>query len=184
MSRLDMAWLILDAVGWRIRIDGSGTVHICSAASEASAMFDALGNDVIENAVTDSQDWYSVPNCIRVTSGDTYAEFIDDDPDSDVSTIARKETRGGTGEIWMTESASALGDNESLAEYAIRILRQAQEPARSVSYSRRYQPDVLVTDLVIIHLPGIGIDGTFKVTSQRIDLGYGCRTSEEVTQVG
>ena len=184
MSRLDVAWLILDAIGWRIRIDGNGTVYVCSAAREPSALFDAMENDVLEMSVTDKQDWFSVPNCIRVLSGDSYSEFIDDDPDSAVSTVARKRTRGGNGEIWMSDSASTLGDNESLAEYALRILRDAQSPARSVSYARRYRPDVLVTDLVSLHLPGVGIDGTFKITSQRVELGFGCRTSEEVTQVG
>lgn len=184
MSRLDVAWLILDAIGWRLRIDGDGTVRICAAASEAAAVFDALENDIIELPITDSQDWFSVPNCIRVTSGSSYAEFKDDDPDSSVSTAARRTSRGGTGEIWMTKKASALGDNESLSEYSLRMLREAQAPARSLSYARRYRPDVLATDLVTLHLPGIGIDGTFRVESQKVELKYGCRTSEEVVAVG
>ena len=146
-------------------------------------MFDTLENDSIELAVTDSQDWFSVPNCIRVVSGDKYVEYKDEDPESALSTEARKQLRGGSGEVWMSETASAIGSNESLAEYAIRMLREAQAPARTVSYPRRFRPDVLATDIVTLHFPGIGIDGNFKVTSQRIELGYGCRTSEEVTAV-
>ena len=184
MSRLDVAWLILDAIGWRLRIDGDGTVHICAPAQNASAAFDTMENDVMELSITDTQDWYSVPNCIRVISGSSFSEFIDDDPSSPISTVARRAVRGGTGEIWMADTAASLGDNESLAEYALRVLREAQEPARTISYARRFRPNVVVTDLVAIHLPGVGIDGIYKVTSQTIELGYGCRTSEEVVEVG
>ena len=180
MSRLDVAWLILNAIGWRLRIEGNGTIHICPAASEVSAVFDTDDNDVVELDVTDNQDWFSVPNCIRVTSGDSCVEYKDEDADSSVSMAARKKTRGGNGEIWLSDTASAIGDHESLAEYAVRILREKQAPARTINYTRRYRPDVLVSDLVTLRLPSIKIDGRFKINSQSITLGYGCRTAEEV----
>lgn len=183
MSRLDVAWMILNAIGWRLRISGDGTVHVCSAAEEPSAVFDTMDNDVIEVSLTDTQDWYSVPNCIRVISGDKYVEYIDSDPDSEVSTVSRRVSRGGTGEIWMSDTAAATGNNESLAEYAMRLLKESQAPARTISYARRYRPDVLVGDLVVLHLPSIGIDGKFRIDSQQIELGYGCRTSEEVVAI-
>ena len=182
-TRLDMAWLFLNAIGWRFRIDGDGTIHVCSAASQSSAVFDAFENDVVELDITDSQDWFTVPNCIRVVSGDKAVEYKDDDPDSHISTVSRKDRRGGTGEIWIQQSASSVGDNESLAEYALRILKDAQAPARTISYKRRYRPDVLVTDLVYLRFPKIRIDGQFRITSQTIELGYGCRTAEEVVAV-
>ena len=183
MSRLDVAWLILDAIGWRLRIEGNGTVHVSPPAEDVSAVFDTDENDVVELNVTDNQDWFSVPNCIRVTSGDSCVEYKDDDTDSPVSTIARKKARGGNGEIWASDTASAIGDHESLAEYAVRILREKQAPARTISYTRRYRPGVLVSDLVALRLPSVKIDGQFKITSQSITLGYGCRTAEEVTMV-
>lgn len=183
MSRLDMAWLILNAIGWRLRIDGDGTIHICAAASESSAVFDTKENDVVELDVTDTEDWFSVPNCIRVVSGTSYVEYKDDDPSSKISTIGRKANRGGSGEIWMNDTASSIGSNESLAEYAIRILSKSQSTARAVKYYRRFRPGVIATDLVVLHLPNVGIDGTFRVKSQSISLGYGCRTSEEVVAV-
>lgn len=183
MSHLDVAWLILDAIGWRMVIDGSGTVRICPPATESSATFDTRNNDVIELALTDEQDWFSVPNCIRVVSGQQYVEYKDSDPNSRVSTVSRKANRGGTGEIWMSDSASSIGSNESLAEYAMRTLRSQQSPARTVGYSRRFNPAVMIGDLVTLGLSSAGISGTFRVTSQKIDLGYGCRTTEEVVAV-
>lgn len=183
MSRLDVAWMILNAVGWRLKIEGNGTVHICGQARDPAAVFDMFDNDIIEPAVTDQQDWFSVPNCIRIISGDKYVEYIDDNIDSDFSVYARKANRGGTGEIWTTETAPTTGANESLAEYAMRMLKEKQAPARTISYARRFRPNVLVGDKVTLHLPNIGIDGAFRITTQTIELGYGCRTAEEVTAV-
>lgn len=182
-SRLDVAWMILKAIGWRLRIEGDGTIHICEMASASSAVFDMLNNDVIEPNVTDSQDWFSVPNCIRVINGSRYVEYIDDDAESSVSTVSRQATRGGTGQIWMSDSAAGLSSGESLVGYALRILSEAQSPARTIKYTRRFQPDIFVGDWVTLHLPAVGIDGIFKITKQSIELGYGCRTDEEVTQI-
>ena len=139
-----------------------------------------MEHDSVELRITDSQDWYSVPNCYRVSSGDLCAVARDDDPESELSTVARKRTRGGSGEIWSGESGVALTDGESLAEYAIRKLKEAQSPARKISYTRRFQPDVTVSDLVQLHLPGHGIDGVFRISRQTIELGHGARTQEEV----
>ena len=182
-TRLGMVHMLLDAIGWRLRISGDGTIHVCPAASEPVAVFDTLENDIIELATTDSQDWFSVPNCIRVTSGDKYVEYKDDDPDKSVSIVSRRARRGGTGEIWISEASPTVGNNESLAEYAMRKLKEAQSPARRVTYARRFRPDVFLSDRVLLHLPVIGIDGTFKIESQTIELGFGARTSEEVVMV-
>ena len=173
-SRLDVAWMILNAIGWRMRITGDGVIHVCAPASESSAVFDAFENDVVELSIKDAQDWFSVPNCIRVISGDKSTEYKDSDAIEE-----RRQNRGGSGEVWLNDSSPTLGNKESLAEYAMRKLNEAQMPARSVSYSRRYLPDVYPTDLVQIRLPGVGIDGTFRVTEQSIELGYGASTSED-----
>lgn len=182
-SRLGMANMILTAIGWRFRIEGDGTIHICAAASEPVAVFDTMENDVVELATTDSQDWFSVPNCIRVVQGDSCVEYKDDDPDDRTSTESRKSARGGTGEIWLAETSPALGSRESLTEYAIRRLTEAQSPARKFTYARRFRPDVYVSDIVTLHLPVIGIDGQFKITSQTIELSHGARTSEEAVMI-
>ena len=41
-------------------------------------------------------------------------------------------------------------------------------------------PDIFVGDLVRIRYPKQGLDSVFEVTSQKIELGPGGRTSEEV----
>ena len=177
-TNLSMAWKIVDAIGWRIRILGDGTIRICPQASDISATFDALANDSIEPKISDRRDFFSVPNCFRAICGDAYAEARDEE-----SIRQRKEVRGGSGEVWEQDGAAAMNDGESLSQYAVRKLKQAQAPARSIRYDRRFRPDVTVTDLVRLHYPKQQIDGIFRVSEQKITLGHGCRTTEEVVMI-
>lgn len=179
-TNLTMARKVLDAIGWRIRITGDGVIHICSPAINSNALYNAYDHDSIEPQVTDTDDWFSCPNCLRVVSGKTYVEVKDEDPTSNLSIAARKAKRGGTGEIWKQENASSLGSNESLSEYAFRKLKEAQSHAREISYKRRFNPDITVSDVVTLHYPRQGIDGNFRITEQTITLGYGASTSEKV----
>lgn len=179
-SYLSMAQKVLDAIGWRIRIDGWGTVHIVPKAEEVSVQFDDQENDSIEVSLTDTADWYSAPNCLRVTNGKDCVEVRDDDPASQLSTVSRQAMRGGTGEIWQQESVSSLGETDTLQSYAERRLRELQGPARKISYTRRFSPDVTIGDKVRLHLPGHGIDDVFTVSSQKVQLGYGAKVTEEV----
>lgn len=181
-TNLSIARQIVDSIGWRIRIRGDGSISIEPTAEDVSLKLDPQENDSVELKITDMQDWYAVPNCYRVSTGSLYAVARDDDPDSPLSTVSRKAARGGTGEIWTSESGVSLSDGESLAEYAVRKLKEAQAPARKITYTRRFFPDVLVSDLISLHYPGVGLDGTFRVSRQTITLGYGAKTQEEVVK--
>ena len=174
---LSMAHKILQAIDWRIRISGSGEISVCRKAESPSATFDVLENDIIELAVTDNMDWFNCPNVFRAISGDLMAIARDDDPNSPLSTVSRGR------EIWMEDVNCILSDNESIAGYALRRLTEEQSPVRTVNYSRRYQPDVYIGDIVTLNHPAQNISGEFRITSQKIELGYGARTSEEAQQV-
>ena len=175
-SNLTLAIKVLKAIGWRIRLDGYGVIHVEPNTPAVTAMFDVNENDVIEMAVSEEYDWYSCPNVLRVIADDLTAVVRDDSPGSPLSTVSRGR------EIWAEEDSVSLGANESIAAYANRRLKELQSPARSVSYNRRFHPDVRVGDLVRLNHPEIGIDGTFRVTSQTLELTHGCRTEEEAVQ--
>ena len=81
------------------------------------------------------------------------------------------------------ESSAKLADNESIAEYAMRQLKEAQKVKKAASYTRRYLPDVVPGDVVMLHYPEQDLDGRFTVTSQSISLGYSAETSEQVSSV-
>ena len=176
-TNLTLAEKVLAAINWRIRIDGSGVIHIEPKAESVTALFDANVNDVIELSLTDQYDWYSCPNVFRAISDDMISIARDDAPESKLSTVSRGR------EIWAEESSVTLGTNESLGAYAIRRLKELQSPARTVSYSRRFDPDVTIGDIVRINHPEIDVDGNFRITSQKLELSHGCRVSEEAVLV-
>ena len=172
-TNLSMAWKIIDAIGWRMRISGDGTISIEPKAEERSVLLDPMDNDIVELKLTDTRDWYSCPNVLRVVSGDNTEIARDDDGSSEFSTVARGR------EIWAEESRPSQNSNESLREYAQRRLKELQSPMRKVAYSRRYLPDIYPGDIVGLHHPVQGIEGEFRIASQKITLGYGAQTSEE-----
>ena len=176
-SRLTMARKIIDAIGWRIRISGKGEIHICAKAMDPTVTFDDLENDCVELAVTDTRNWFTCPNVFRAVSGDLMAIARDDDEDSPLSTASRGR------EIWKEETNCNLNSNEGIAEYAVRRLKEEQSPARKISYSRRFFPDLYIGDIATHHHPALSIEGDFRITSQTIELGYGARTTEEAEEV-
>ena len=177
-NRLSMVEAILAAMGnWRLRLDGYGAIYIEEIPKEALVIFDSNDNDVIETSVDLTYDWYSAPNVVRCVLDDSYAEARDDNPDSPLSVQRRGR------EVWIEENDVQLSKDETLGEYAQRILKYYQQVATTVSYARRFNPDIYPNDRVRINYPGQNINGVYKVTSQTIDLGYNARTSEEVVKV-
>ena len=165
---LTMAKKVAKAINWQIRPNGLGEVSILPYSNEVKARFDGE-NDVVEPAVEDSQDWFSCPNVLRVTSENKTAIFKDEDIKSPLSIPNRGR------EIWKEESVT-LPVGVSLGDYAMLRLKELQTPLRVLKYSRRYDPDVNIGDLVSIGYPGI--DGTFRVGSQNVQIGHSCRTEE------
>ena len=173
-SKLAVAQEIAKAIDWQIKVNGDGSVRICPKPLTISGTFDNIENDIIETKVTDERDIFSVPNVLRVTLDGSAATARDDDPDSPYSTIARGR------EVWLQEDAE-LAAGESLGDYALRRLKELQRPARKLKYSRRFQPDVSVNDLVSIIYPKQQIGDVFRVVSQEISLTHGASVKEEVT---
>ena len=173
-TNLSMAWRIVNAIGWRIRINGRGEISIEPKASEPAATLDALENDCMELVVQDTRDWFKCPNVFRATFNELMAVARDDDEDSPLSTVNRGR------EVWMEEIDCTLNSGESIEDYALRRLREEQSPARTVKYNRRFIPDTVPGDLLLIHYPVQGLEGNFCISEQRIDLGYGAGTQEEV----
>lgn len=171
-SNLSMAQKILEAINWRLRIEGDGKINICPKATEPVVTFDNLQNDSIEPKVKTSYDWFSAPNVVRVIKDGMSATARDDSEESIFSTRSRQR------EIWLEEDNCNLNAAESLEAYAKRRLRESQNVAYTVSYDRRFNPDVLVSDAVTLRYPEQDINGIFKIKRQTIDLSRGGRTSE------
>lgn len=179
-TNLTMADAILSSIEWGLHLDGYGDIYLDPIPRDASsikASYGSLENDVIELNFDKEYDWYSAPNVIQAVLDDMVAVARDDDPESSFSTVNRGR------EIWYEENDCYLNDSETLAEYAYRRLKELQQISTTVNYDRRYDPNLYPIDLVSINYPLQDLVGTFRVYSQSIDLGYGCRTSEEVVQI-
>lgn len=176
-THLTMVDKVLDAIDWRIRIGGSGRIRIEPKPIEAAASFDPIENDVIETQVKISTDWYSCPNVYMAINEDMTGIARDDSILSPLSVVNRGR------EVWLVDDNVELSENESISRYAQRKLLEAQKVQKTAEYDRRYFPDISPGDLVQMHYPAHGLEGTFNVESQSIELGYGARTSERISTV-
>lgn len=175
-THLSMAEKVLEAIDWRLRISGKGEITICPKATKESGSFDAVTNDSIEPVLQIDSDWYDCPNVFRAVQNDLTAVARDDSPDSPLSTVSRGR------EVWAEDSSCDFNSGENIAEYAMRRLKELQSIAVTVTYERRFDPEILTGDIVRLKYPKQSLDGLYLVTSQRIELGFGGRTSEEVTK--
>lgn len=177
-THLSMALKIVSAINWRIKINGLGEITVCPMATDLSATFDHLENDVVQTEIKESYDWFSCPNVVRAVMDDISAVARDDSLNSKLSTVNRGR------EVWHIETDCDLNDGESIAEYSFRRLKELQQPAKTLSYDRRFFPQVTVSDIIRLHYPKQQIDGLFFVNEQSIALGESARTSEEVMNYG
>lgn len=176
-TNLSMVQKLLNIMNWRLRIMGDGEIVISPKPLNESATFDAIESDSVEPQITVRKDWFSCPNVLRATVEDLTAIARDDSADSPLSTVNRGR------EVWAEETSATLNVDEGIAEYSQRRLKEKQTVATEISYSRRFLPDVYVSDYIRLHYPRQGLEGLYRVVSQTIELSHGARTSEEVTSV-
>ena len=173
-TNLTMIEKILNAIDWRLKISGDGSITICAKSDDAVVTFDNLESDAVEPSVNVEYDLFDCPNVFRAISGAISFEAKDEDDASELSI----QNRGR--EVWKEETSVTLNDGESIQRYAKRRLKELQGVSMTISYDRRYHSDVHVGDVIRLNYPVQNLVGTFKVTSQKISLGAGLKVSEEV----
>lgn len=176
-SKLSMAIKLLTAINWRFRITGEGTIHICPVEQDAAVSFDTLETDVVEPKISVKYDWFKCPNVfMAVIDGITYTAR-DDDPNSVLSTVSRGR------EIWKVEDNPTLNTGETATQYVKRRLKELQTAVMSISYNRRFYPDITVGDRIKMNFPAQGVTGIFQITSNNFSLNYGATVSEDSNKI-
>ena len=165
-TNLTMVEKVVSAMMWRMHVDGYGRVHIGPYVDKPVILFDAIDNDVIEPSVSVSYDWFSCPNVLRVVMDENVATAYDQNSDTPMSI----QNRGR--EVWYEETNVILNDNETLQEYAKRRLKELQSVSTTISYDRRFHPDIYPLDVVRLNYPRQDLVGDYYVTSQSIELGW------------
>lgn len=177
-TRLTMALAVLDAIGWRLKIDGDGSITICANNDKSNLVAGVTENDIIECNVTDTFDWCDTPNCFMAINDDYGAAIArDDSSDSFLSTVNRGR------EVWQLETNVDLSANETIADYAVRKLKELQKPFRTIQYNRRFFENIFVGDVISLNYPEHDLTGKFRIISQTLSLDHGCRTKEEVESI-
>lgn len=181
-TRLTMVERILNAINWRMRIEGDGTITLMEKrdtidTAREVAIFDPLEYDVIETKIKITADWFNCPNVFMAILEDMIGIARDESVNSALSVVNRGR------EVWMQESDCILSENETIASYAQRRLKEEQRTQQVASYDRRYDPRVMPGDVIRMHYPAQNLDGLYYVSEQSIDLGYGAKTSEQIMEV-
>ena len=175
-SYLDAAWDVLDYGGFTMRIDGHGTVHIARKPSEPPEDALPVTASVIIPGVSHSLDMSEIPNRYIAVMGAASAVSVNDDPDSETSTV----TRGYY--VDKRDTSPKLLGGESLAEYARRKLVEESVASDTLSFKREYRPDLLPNDVADYRAPSGGLDGRYRITRQSLALGRGIQVDEEVVE--
>lgn len=176
-NHLSMVDKILEAIDWRMRVDGNGTISIEPYNKNSLILFDSNKNDIIETDIEITYDWYNAPNVVRCSLDDDCAIAKDETSSSPLSIANRGR------EVWVEVSDVQLGSNQTLAEYANAALKEYQSVATSIRYDRRYYPDLYPGDVISINYPAQRVAGNFMISDQTVTLGYNAKTSEEVMEI-
>lgn len=173
-TRLSMVDKLLNAVGNVLTISGDGTVSITPKSNEVVMVFNPDDNDVIEPTLMVEHNWFDAPNVFRAVMDNVSATERDDSESSELSTVNRGR------EVWRQEDVAELS-NETLAQYAKRRLKEAQAVGTKLSYTRRYNPNIQIEDVIGLNYPQI--QGNYRITSQSWNLSHSMETSEESERV-
>lgn len=173
-TALTMVDKLLDAINWKIYIEGNGIIHIAPFTNSVKAVFGQEGNDVLEMDVTVSNNWDEIPNVFRAVGSGIASIAKDEDPNSKFSIVNRGR------EIWAQDTNCILNNGEKISDYAERRLKELQRVSKTVDYTRRFIPNIRIDDYVFLKYPEQNISGPFLIESQSINLGHGGQVSEKV----
>lgn len=171
-SALDLAWQVARAGGYRIAIDGDGTIRVGPVPTEPALLLDLAHAALLQPKVDYSDDYGDVPNRYRVWEDAAYAEAVNDDPTSPTS-------RPSVG-YWVDASDSnpVRVDGETLDAYAARMLAELSVVRRERTYRRKWWPGVRPGDVVRGSLASVRLDGDMRVERQSLSCGAGVTVTE------
>ena len=173
---LSGVWQVLDAAGWRLRVNGRGEVSVCAPATDTA--LDVTPSNVMDGIELDAA-LTDVPNVYVAIEGTRAHYARNTDPSSPTSTVSRGYV------VEQVDAAPKRIDGESFEGYAERKLTELRtQVVREYSWTRDFAPDVVPGDLVRARIPSAGIDGALRVTSQTLDCKNGLVVSETAALEG
>lgn len=169
-SVLEAVWAVLDAGGYVIQIDGRGVVHIIPKPTEPALVIDTANAKLLTHGISYSRDISEIPNRYICITGNTKVIAVNDDQNSEVSTVSR-----GYYVDEIDEKPTPV-NGETLNQYARERLQEMSYMTDEHEYTREFAPDVYVYDIVRASIDGL--DGDLRVTDQSITCSHGITIDE------
>lgn len=171
---LDAAWAVLNAGDFVIQIDGRGVVHIRPKPEEPSAVLDNSNARFLANGISYTRDISEIPNRYICIVGNHRIVAVNDDENSEVSTV----NRGYYVDV-VDESPTPV-NGETVSAYAERMLRSMSVLDEEHSYTREWINGVNVYSVIRASLNGL--DGDMRVIDQSITCDHGVVIEETVNK--
>lgn len=171
-SYLECIWMLLDAGGFIMQIDGEGKIYISEVPTDPKLDVDESLRKGIRGTISNKLDISSVPNRYIAIEGDKSAIAVNDNADSIVSVQARGRY------IDEIDASPSRVNGESLDTYANRKLKELSTIYRNYTYDRDYHPDIRPYDLISATLVDNTSTSVLRVMSQTLTLGKGAYLSE------
>jgi hypothetical protein len=174
MSVLEAVWLVLDAGGFCIRLDGDGTVNILKKPDEPDLELSRANARLLMPGVGDDYTLTGVPNRYKAIDDGQVAVAVNEDAGSAVSYPSRGR--------WVdeTDTSPVRVNGETLQQYAERKLKEASAITVQKSYTREYWPGVRPFSIVRGSMADVGLSGDFTVVSQSLECDRGVTVQETV----
>lgn len=171
-TRLEAAWMLLDAANWTIVIDGDGTINVMPKPTEPTLDLDAANVRMLITVPKREFEVFSIKNRYIAVMDDQQAIAVNDDPD-DPTSYAR---RGRYVDEY--EENPTLIDGENLQAYANRRLSELSKSTESKSYDREWWPNVTIDSIVRGGIASVRMVGDLRVTNQTLSCGRGVVVTE------
>ena len=174
---LEAVWLVLEAGGFTMIVEGDGTVRVCPMPSEPSLVLDQAAASLLMPGIEYDADLSEIPNRYTAIEDDIYIATVEnDDPNSPTSW----RTTGYV--IDEVDTSPTRVDGETLAAYARRKLSEASTLPEKRTYKREWYPGVYPSCVVRGSLASVGLDGDMRVESQSLECGAGIVVQEEASK--
>ena len=173
-SILDAVWQVLDSVGWCMQIAGDGTVTLRELPTEPDLVIGAENLGLLMPEFEASLPIESVPNSLTVYKDSKSETWVNDNPASPTSTVARGRVIEAKPEEDPTRK-----EGETLLQYARRRLGELADVYESIEVEREWADGVHPYSVVRSNMPESGVTGDFRVMSQKMKCGAGIKVSEK-----
>lgn len=171
-KRLDCVWDVLEAAGWCIQIDERGVVHIRELPTEPVNSTTGFDSATIANGIPYGLDWSQVPNRYIAFDGTSLGVWVNDDPNSVVSTKSRGFVMDYDGGV---DTSPVLVGGETLDMYCRRMLKSLSTVTHEVTKEREYSDGVYPYSVVRMTVQPTGNMMDMRVTQREI------RCSDDLT---